>query len=137
MRLFLWVNAAFIYDMLIIGALSVALSAVFLGIAGENYEQNHLVRIIFQILWLSMISSYYLISWKKDGQTIGMRAWKLKVVRQDKATLTTRDIFVRFACAMINLLLLNLGWIGYLFSNRRSLTDILSKTHIEHIAKNG
>lgn len=137
MRLFLWVNAAFIYDMLIIGALSVALSAVFLGIVGENYEQNHLVRIIFQILWLSMISSYYLISWKKGGQTIGMRAWELKVVRQDKATLTTRDIFVRFACAMINLLLLNLGWIGYLFSNRRSLTDILSKTHIEHIAKNG
>lgn len=137
MRLFLWVNAAFIYDILILGALSVALSALFIVIAGPNYEQDQTLRLFFQIAWVLLISAYYLVSWKKGGQTIGMRAWKLRVVGADSQALTTKAVFTRFICAILNLLLLNIGWLGYLLPSRLSLTDKLSTTRIEHTTKNG
>lgn len=137
MRLFLWVNAAFIYDMLILGALSVALSALFLVIAGSHYEQDQTLRLFFQIAWVLLISAYYLVSWKKGGQTIGMRAWKLRVVGADSQALTTKAVLTRFICAILNLLLLNIGWLGYLLPSRLSLTDKLSATRIEHTTKNG
>lgn len=123
--------------MLILGALSVALSALFLVIAGSHYEQDQTLRLFFQIAWVLLISAYYLVSWKKGGQTIGMRAWKLRVVGVDSQTLTTKAVLTRFIFAILNLLLLNIGWLGYLLPSRLSLTDKLSATRIEQITKTG
>jgi uncharacterized RDD family membrane protein YckC len=136
MRLFLWVNLAFIYDVLILAALSLLLSAVFTGIAGENFYQHAFWRSLFQLLWVSMVAGYYALSWQKSGQTIGMRAWRLRVIRRDGASLTNMDAFTRLAAATLNAFLLNLGWLGYLTQSGLSLTDKLSATRIERIAKN-
>lgn len=136
MRLFLWVNVAFIYDVLILIALSLLLSALFTAGAGENFYQKEGVRAIFQALWVGMIAAYYGYSWKQSGQTIGMKAWRLKVTRQDAKALTVVDVMVRLSAATLNVFLLNLGWLGYLGKQRLSLTDKLSATRIERINKN-
>jgi uncharacterized RDD family membrane protein YckC len=133
MRLFLWVNVAFIYDLLILGALSLLLSALITVIAGENFYQSEFWRSLFQLLWVAMISGYYAYSWHKSGQTIGMKAWHLHVLRQDGAPLTAMDCFIRLAAATLNALMLNLGWLGYLTHSKLSLTDKLSLTRIERI----
>jgi uncharacterized RDD family membrane protein YckC len=135
MRLFLWVNVAFIYDLLILAALSLLLSALITVIAGENFYQSEFWRTIFQLLWLSMVSGYYAYSWQKSGQTIGMKAWHLRVYRQDGAPLTAMDSFIRLVAAILNAFMLNLGWLGYLTPAKLSLTDKLSLTRIEHIEK--
>lgn len=136
MRLFLWVNAAFIYDLLILIALSLALSAVFTAITGDNFYQIEFWRTSFQLLWGGMAAGYFGYSWKKGGQTIGMKAWHLRVVRNDRCALTPLDIMRRLSAATLNIFLLNLGWLGYLGRSRLSLTDKLSATHIERIDKN-
>jgi uncharacterized RDD family membrane protein YckC len=136
MRLFLWVNAAFIYDLLIIMALSFLLSAVFTMLAGEGFYQYEPWRSLFQLVWVLMIAGYYGYSWQKSGQTIGMKAWRLRVVRQDGSRLNNKDILTRLSAATLNVLLLNLGWLGYLSKAGLSLTDKLSATRIERIEKN-
>jgi uncharacterized RDD family membrane protein YckC len=136
MRLFLWVNAAFIYDLLIIMALSFLLSAIFTMLAGEGFYQHELWRSLFQLVWVFMIAGYYGYSWQKSGQTIGMKAWRLRVNNQDNTPLTNKDVLTRLAAATLNIFLLNLGWLGYLGKSGVSLTDKLSATRIERIEKN-
>lgn len=136
MRLFLWVNAAFIYDLLIIMALSFLLSAIFTMLAGEGFYQHELWRSLFQLVWVFMIAGYYGYSWQKSGQTIGMKAWRLRVNNQDNTPLTNKDVLTRLVAATLNIFLLNLGWLGYLGKSGVSLTDKLSATRIERIEKN-
>ncbi len=136
MPLFLWVTLAFIYDVLILIALSLLLSALFTAGAGENFYQRDVLRTSFQLLWVIMVAGYYAYSWQKSGQTIGMKAWRLRVTRQDANPLTRMDTMTRLAAATLNVFLLNLGWLGYLNQSGLSLTDKLSATRIERIEKN-
>jgi uncharacterized RDD family membrane protein YckC len=135
MSLFLWVIAAFIYDLIILSALSMVISALFLLMFGEGFYQGEWSRHLFQLTWVGLITSYFGWSWLHGGQTIGMKAWRLKVMRCDGQPLTHIDVFTRLAAATVNLFVLNLGWLGYLSNNRQSLTDKLSATTIERIAK--
>jgi uncharacterized RDD family membrane protein YckC len=82
-----------------------------------------------------MVAGYYVYSWQKSGQTIGMKAWRLRVTRQDANPLTRMDTMTRLAAAILNVFLLNLGWLGYLSQSGLSLTDKLSATRIERIEK--
>jgi uncharacterized RDD family membrane protein YckC len=135
MSLFLWVTLAFIYDVLILIALSLFVSALFTAGAGENFYQSDVLRTSFQLLWVIMVAGYYVYSWQKSGQTIGMKAWRLRVTRQDANPLTRMDTMTRLAAAILNVFLLNLGWLGYLSQSGLSLTDKLSATRIERIEK--
>ena len=135
MRLFLWVVAAFIYDLLIVAALSVLLSALFVVMAGEGFQEKSDWRLLFQGSWLAMVLAYWGISWLKTGQTIGMTAWHLKVVRHDEHSVTPSDVVRRLLFATINACCLNIGWFGYLLPTPRSTTDHFSDTRIIRIEK--
>lgn len=136
MKYFFWMLAAFVYDLFILAALSMVLAALYTAMAGEAFHESDLTKTLFQLNWIAMISAYYLISWRRVGQTIGMRAWRIKVVSLTNAPLSWSDCWRRLGAAVVNLLLLNLGWLGYLLSAQKSLTDHLSRTRIERLAKN-
>jgi uncharacterized RDD family membrane protein YckC len=136
MRLFLTITAAFLYDLLILAALSMALSALYTALAGESFHERLVWLSLFQLNWLAMVASYYLISWRRAGQTIGMRAWRIQVVGITQAPLSWKTCWKRLAASILNLLILNLGWLGYLLPARKSLTDHLSHTRIERLPKN-
>jgi len=136
MRLFLYISAAFFYDLIILAALSMALAAIYTAFFGEGFHERKLALTLFQIHWLAMIMAYYLISWRHAGQTIGMRAWRIKVVSLTHTTLSWQDCWKRLGAALMNLLTLNLGWLGYLLPRQKSLTDYLSQTRIERWTKN-
>lgn len=136
MKLFFLINAALIYDLLIIAALSVVLAAVYTAFFGEGFHERKLALTLFQLDWLAMVCAYYLISWRLAGQTIGMRAWRIKVVSLTNKPLSWSDCWKRLGAAIVNLLVLNLGWLGYLLPAQKSLTDYLSHTRIECLPKN-
>lgn len=136
MKMFFWINAAFIYDLLILAALSMVLAAGYTAGFGEAFHENPLALRLFQFNWFMMISAYYLISWRRAGQTIGMRAWRIKVVGVANTSLSWPDCWRRLGAAVFNVLLLNLGWLGYLHPAKKSLTDHLSHTRIERLPKN-
>lgn len=74
--------ASAVYDALIILGLLMVAGAIAVGVnylmtGQEAISQNNL---IFQFYLLTVISSYYLYFWSKSGQTVGMKAWRLKVI---------------------------------------------------------
>ncbi len=82
-------------------------------------------------LWLGLLTLlYYVYSWRRGGQTIGMRAWKI-AVRADSGALSWRSALVR---ALVGLFLPGLLWC--LFDpQRRALHDRVAGTVVVHRPK--
>ena len=70
--------------------------------------------------------------WTKSGQTIGMRAWRLKVQTRDGKLISWSQAVIRSVTA-----LLGLGNLVVLvdFKNKRALQDYLSKTEVVALTK--
>jgi len=75
---------------------------------------------------------FYVYFWCKGGQTIGMRAWRLKVRNLDGTQITKPQALIRAITA-----LLGLGNLLVLvdFKNKRSLQDYLAKTEVITLSK--
>lgn len=69
--------------------------------------------------------------WTHGGQTLGMRAWRIRVQRQDGAPLGWLLAWRRYLLAWVSLLLLGLGFFWLLVDkNRLTLHDRLSATAV-------
>ena len=136
MKLILKLFAAFIYDCLVLMGLIFAVIALQVGLyqlLSLNNEQHMWFK---QLLIFTTLYAYYSVSYYKQGQTIGMKAWKLKLVQQDGNLATRLQIFIRWMCAIVSILLLGFGhWSALFRQDRRSLIDLISKTQIISIKK--
>jgi len=54
---------------------------------------------------------FYLYFWVKGGQTLGMRAWRLRVVRDDGTPLHTKDALLRYGAALLSWGALGAGFV--------------------------
>jgi uncharacterized RDD family membrane protein YckC len=74
---------------------------------------------------------YFVASWRRSGQTLAMKTWKLRVVGANNARITLRQATLRYALAWPGLLL---GGIGILYAllddERRFLHDRIAGTKI-------
>ena len=74
--------------------------------------------------------------WTHGGQTLGMRAWRIRVVRDDGRPLRWADAVRRFAFAMLSWVCLGLGFAWSLFHPERlAWHDILSRTRLDLLPK--
>jgi uncharacterized RDD family membrane protein YckC len=78
-------------------------------------------------LWLALcVGSFYALFWSRGGQTLGMRAWRLKVQHPNGQNLS----FIT-ACARIVWSLLGIGNLWILLGNdRRALQDKLTRSEV-------
>lgn len=78
---------------------------------------------------------YYVLSWLRGGQTIGGRAWQLRVVDADGGTLNTPRALLRFAIALVSWSAAGLGFLWCLVDRqRRSWHDLAAGTLVAHQA---
>jgi len=83
---------------------------------------------------VAIIFSYFCGSWLYGGQTIGMRAWGLKLRQHNNQPPTIWHACARFGFAIPSLLLGGLGlWWILIDKHQRSWHDYWSKTKIVHI----
>ena len=87
--------------------------------SGEAITNN----IFYQFYLLLIILIYYLWFWINHGQTLGMKSWKTYVLNQNNQTITIHQGIIRILISLIG------GHLLLIF-NKRSLQDIISKTHI-------
>ena len=67
--------------------------------------------------------------WTRGGQTLGMRAWRIRVLQNDGTALTWAKALQRYLLAWISLLVLGLGFFWLLIDkNRQTLHDRWSGT---------
>lgn len=108
--------AAITYDGLIVLALWMIAAAVVIVPAGSAIVPQALW---FQAYLLAVAWSYFAACWIAGGQTLGMRAWRIRLVAADRPV-NLRTALLRFVVAWLSALALGAGFITALWHPRRA-----------------
>jgi uncharacterized RDD family membrane protein YckC len=107
----------------------------------------------YQPLQAVVVAGYFVVSWLRGGQTLGMRPWRIRVTTANGGQISTRQALLRLLVAALPLLLLLLapvfglkpalwavagGWAIWfataLFApRRRALHDLAAGTEIRRV----
>ena len=131
--------AAMVYDCLLLFAVSMAYGGFSIAINKIIFQStnDNVTGLLFQIGWLLACVGFFCYFWRRGGQTLGMRAWRLKLVRQDGLqTITYWQCMLRCFFATLSLLLFGIGyWWTLVDADHRALHDRLTKTQVLLIPK--
>ena len=125
--------ASMVYDLLILVALWIVIGFVFLAVRGVDFGKTHpheLQTELFPLLLLGTFA-FYAWFWTHGGQTLGMRAWRLRVVNahMDGRPVNLVQCLSRFLVALLSFFCLGLGYLWVLVSpSGDTWHDMLSGT---------
>ena len=120
--------AAQIYDLLLLIAILFLATALILPFtAGEAVSDQQ--TLIYRIYILVISFFFYGWFWTHGGQTLGLRAWKIKVLTRDQKPINWTQALLRFTTAIPSWGFFGIGFLWILVDkNRRGWHDHLSKT---------
>lgn len=122
-----WRLLALGYDTLPVLALLLLASAVFLWLHGGRTVETDpwFAGAQFLACWL-LAGGYFVLSWRRGGQTLGMRPWRLRVLAGDGRPAPAPALWARYlvACLTPGLCLL---W-ALANDERRGLHDLAAGT---------
>ncbi len=104
---------AMFYDLLLVIALIMVLTALFLPFTGGKaimWSQFTAVALAYNAARVLLVFAFFGWFWTRRGQTLGMTAWRMRVEREDGRLLDWGDALKRFAGASVSLLALGLGY---------------------------
>ena len=131
--------AAIFYDCLLLAALLMLASALVvipLGAGLEVESQTISQHPLYRLYLILVIVGFFCGFWIRGGQTLGMRAWRLMVVRDDGTPLTLGDALKRFAAALLSWAALSIGFLWSLFdAEKLTWHDRLSGTRLVMLEK--
>ena len=115
-----------LYDALVLLGIWVLTIVLLVGTTG-----GAVAGLWVQLLLLMEAYAFFLFFWTRRGQTLGMLAWRLRVIDGD-VPIGVRQAHLRMAGGILSLACLGLGHIWMLFDRRgRTWPDILSASSIE------
>ena len=138
-----WRLLALFYDLWPVLALWMVAGTVFAvgyTLAGHDPHQNiapfsPLQLLLWLVCWL-LAGAYAVISWRRGGQTLGMRPWRLRVVGVDGEDAGYRALGLRYAVGSLSLLLAGLGfWWAWWDRDRLTWHDRVSDTRMRRQPK--
>ena len=125
--------AALIYDGLLLIALGLLYSLIVVLIhGGAVTEASGAVRWwAFRAGGLALMGAYYVLNWTRSGQTLGMRAWRLRALTGSGQPLRVARAVARFLWGVAAWAPLGLGvlWL-YADPEHLALHDRLSRTRV-------
>jgi len=136
----LWLRlAAAIYDLFPLIGLWMLTAALALLVAHGSVDPAHPTlawRLGLRIALVLVTGGYFAISWARGGQTIGMRAWRLRVVDANGNALSWPRCVLRFVVACVSFGALALGFVWCLIDARkRAWHDIASGSVLVRLEK--
>jgi len=124
--------AALFYDLLLIVAVLMTVTWLLLPLThgkAITHESVGAFEYLYRALLLGLVVAYFGYSWTRAGETLGMLAWKIRVVRRDGSALRWRDALLRLAAATLSWLPAGLGYFWMLVDrDRLTWHDRLSRT---------
>jgi len=109
--------AALFYDSCILVALAFITTGIVLLCRDNQSIPSH--TLWYQLLLLSIGLSYWLTAMRWGGQTIGMRAWQLKVIQSQGQPMNWASVFKRLCYLLISLLSFGIGYLWMFFDKQR------------------
>ena len=86
--------------------------------------------------WWACLAGYYYICWRKQGQTLGMKAWRLKLQQLDGSTTSIKQCIKRCIFACFSLSFFGVGYLVCLIPSKKTcLHDWLSETRVVVLEK--
>jgi uncharacterized RDD family membrane protein YckC len=136
----LWLRlAAALYDFFPLLALWMLTAGVVLLVSHGEVDVAHpsvTYRLALRSALLAITAAYFVISWARGGQTIGMRAWRLRVVSADGSVLPWPRALLRFAVACVSLIVFGVGFLWCLFDRqKRGWHDIAARSVFVRLSK--
>jgi uncharacterized RDD family membrane protein YckC len=132
--------AAIVYDSVLILAIWMVVAFIVLSLFGIDNartvdgEAVALDPLYKNILFAAMILSAYTFFgwfWTHSGQTLGMQAWRIRVVNSDGESISAAQSANRFGLALVSGLLLGAGFFMMLFNTKKeTLHDKYSNTQL-------
>lgn len=83
-------------------------------------------------VWMVVVAmGFHIWFWTHGGQTLGMRAWRIKIFSTDGQSVSFRQALVRYLVAILSLTILGLGFLWVLFDpQKRAWHDLASRTRL-------
>lgn len=100
--------AAIVYDVLAVVAIVMVVGLIAQMVTGGHVadDKGHVVAWWYQPLQGVVVGAYFLFSWVRGGQTLGMRPWKIRVVARDGGAVDLKRGLIRLVVAGLPVLLL-------------------------------
>lgn len=129
-----WRVLALVYDALPLVPLLMLSSAAFLALSGGRTVERTpgLAALEFVAYW-AIVGAYFVFSWRRGGQTMGMRPWRLRLVADDGGAVPTRALWLRYAVASVTPVLCLLWCL--VDAQRRGLHDLAARTVLVRLDK--
>ena len=121
-------------DALVLGALWMAATLAVVAVRGGQPVPAG--EPAYQLLLLVVAALFFIASWLRGGQTLGMRAWRLRVERESGEALDTRAGLLRFLGGLLSVATGGIGLL-WLWVDRDELTwhDRLAGTRVVVLPK--
>ncbi|QSX79689.1 RDD family protein [Agrilutibacter solisilvae] len=139
-----WRLLALFYDLWPALALWMLVSVVFT--VGFTFLGHHDPRqnippfsLLAWLLWLAcwvIAGLYATVSWRRGGQTLGMRPWRLRLVSRDAGVPAWSQLWTRYAVGTLSLLLGGLGfWWAWFTPAKSTWHDLASRTRLVRLPR--
>ena len=122
---------SFFYDFLIQLSLWFFVTFIFLFFFDST---NINLRFLLQFLYWLVSGFYFIFSWARFGKTIGMKVWKLELVKP--SDLKYKFFFFRYFLATLSLLFLGLGFFIFIIK-KKFAHDLILKSKIIYVQTYG
>lgn len=131
--------AALLYDALLMTALLVIFTTaavMLLARTAITPETAGPWAYVYRACLLLILAGYYLLNWTRSGQTLGMRAWRLRAVTELGTRMGWKSAALRLGLSVLAWMPLGLGvlWL-YFDSEHAALQDRLSRTRVVQLAR--
>jgi len=139
-----WRLLSLFYDLWPVVALwmLVAIPFVLADVAMSGGDTRHNIKPFSLMAWMEWTACwlvtglYATISWRRGGQTLGMRPWRLKLQGGDGGAPSWRALWLRYAVGTVSLLAAGLGFWWALFDRERlAWHDRASATRLVRLPK--
>jgi len=123
---------AMVYDSFLIIALFFIITVPFVLQVGEQtLTHDPVVHVLYQVVLVLSAFLFFGWFWTHGGQTLGMRAWRLRTIKRDGSPMDWPASMARFAAALLSIACIGLGFLWILVDPERlAWHDRLSRTRV-------
>ncbi len=126
--------AAMVYELLLVTAVLFVASLPFLYVFGN--AQSGWRHLLFQLYLTGVLFAYFSTFWRRSGQTLAMKTWRIRLVTRDGSPLTLKQAAVRFAIALLGLMAAGAGFWWALFDrDGQFLHDRIAGTRLIRVPR--